>query len=296
MGIFDILNNHHIFCFTFLGVKKTLQENVFGQHLVQDVVYRSLKGHVKYQPVKPLVLSFHGSTGTGKTFVSRWIANGWFRKGMNSKFVHIFSGTKDFPHASNIESYVNFLHGEISSHTRSCGHQIFIFEEVDSFPPDLLPSIRFFLEYYGSVEGVDYRNTIFLLLSNAGSEQLQRITGNVYKYNNNRESIQLAETEREMVLSIFNTKGETNRRLVDRHLISHLVPFLPLERRHVRKCIEAELTNRLIQSDSKIIDDVIAELLFEGTDNIFSSKGCKNVAEKLSFVLSDLTSTPRQDL
>ena len=36
---------------------------------------------------KPLVMSFHGWTGSGKNYVSKFIAESLFAKGMRSKFV-----------------------------------------------------------------------------------------------------------------------------------------------------------------------------------------------------------------
>lgn len=270
------------------GVKRSLEDNLFGQHLVHSVVYASLHGHANNQPVKPLVLSFHGTTGTGKNYVSQWIAKNWFKKGMDSKFVHVYSGTKDFPLKSQINSYMTFLQREISSHTKSCGHQIFIFDEIDSFPPGLLNSIRSYLEYHENVDGVDYRNVIFLFLSNTGDSALKKLTEDFYRRVYSRESLKLAETERAMVSEIFNTEdtGLSRSRLIDTHLISHFVPFLPLERHHVRECIRRELRRIHRQFDLELVDDVMNELQFGGLDNNFSVKGCKNVAEKVNFVLS----------
>lgn len=56
-------------------------------------------------PKKPLVLSLHGPTGTGKNFVSQLIADNVYKKGYHSKFVHVFSATHHFPHRSEIVTY-----------------------------------------------------------------------------------------------------------------------------------------------------------------------------------------------
>ena len=54
---------------------------------------------------KPLVLSLHGRTGTGKNFAARLIAENIYSLGMDSKFVHVFAPQHHFPHSSEIETY-----------------------------------------------------------------------------------------------------------------------------------------------------------------------------------------------
>lgn len=52
----------------------------------------------------------------------------------------------------------------VKEKTRSCQHSVFIFDEVDFFPPGLINSVQSFLDYRDEIDGVDFRNTIFLLL------------------------------------------------------------------------------------------------------------------------------------
>ncbi len=56
-------------------------------------------------PKKPLVLSLHGPTGTGKNFISQLIAKNIYKEGMSSKFVHVFASELHFPHSSQMETY-----------------------------------------------------------------------------------------------------------------------------------------------------------------------------------------------
>lgn len=56
-------------------------------------------------PKKPLVLSLHGWTGTGKNFVSHLIAKNIYQRGMTSGFVHLFTATAHFPHEVDLELY-----------------------------------------------------------------------------------------------------------------------------------------------------------------------------------------------
>lgn len=97
-------------------------------------------------------------------------------------------------------------------------------------------------------------------------------------------------------MCVFFRPEVTSRRYVDRHLISHFVPFFPLERFHVEKCIKAEMMRVRRHPDPRFIALVMDELQFGGPGNNFSIKGCKNVAEKVNYVLSKDYGTQRQEL
>ncbi|XP_038589060.1 torsin-1A-like [Micropterus salmoides] len=56
-------------------------------------------------PPKPLVLSLHRLSGTGKNFASKLIAENIYKKGMNSRFVHLLVSPLHFQHSSEIETY-----------------------------------------------------------------------------------------------------------------------------------------------------------------------------------------------
>jgi len=50
-------------------LEQKLSSNLYGQPLVKKTLYTALKGHYSLKnPKKALVLSFHGSTGVGKSF------------------------------------------------------------------------------------------------------------------------------------------------------------------------------------------------------------------------------------
>lgn len=83
-----------------------LYKNVYGQHLAQDIVSQEVASFVKKaSPVRPLVLSFHGSSGTGKTFVSHMLGNHLYGSAMSSPYVHQFIPTLHFPSAELVEEY-----------------------------------------------------------------------------------------------------------------------------------------------------------------------------------------------
>lgn len=88
------------------GLRTDLKNKLFGQHIASRIVLNAVTGFMNDgDPKKPLVLSLHGPTGTGKNFISQIIAENIYKKGMKSKFVHVFISTYHFPHGSQIDSY-----------------------------------------------------------------------------------------------------------------------------------------------------------------------------------------------
>lgn len=64
-----------------------------------------LRGHLENKPQKPLVLSLHGLSGTGKNYVTRMVVENMYVEGTKSKHVHFISAPNDFPIDRNLEDY-----------------------------------------------------------------------------------------------------------------------------------------------------------------------------------------------
>lgn len=74
---------------------------MFGQPLVLELVnilaaHRETLNNEHKRNRKALVISLHGWSGVGKNFASTMIANSLYKKGMNSQYVKLFMGKKDF--------------------------------------------------------------------------------------------------------------------------------------------------------------------------------------------------------
>lgn len=73
--------------------------------------------------------------------------------------------------------------------------------------------------------------------------------------------------------------------IIDSYLIDFYIPFLPLERKHVRQCVKAEMGKykfvdkmRSQLNNEEDIDSVVEALVYEpiGYEK-FSSSGCKKI-------------------
>lgn len=89
------------------GLKAHLEKKIFGQHIAIDTLTSAFHKHLENrdQSKKPLVLSFHGPMGTGKSYVVDLIVKNLYREGVNSKTVHTYYGRVSFPSANEVEKY-----------------------------------------------------------------------------------------------------------------------------------------------------------------------------------------------
>ncbi|KAJ7308493.1 hypothetical protein JRQ81_009052 [Phrynocephalus forsythii] len=268
-------------------LQETLDRKVFGQHLATKVVVKAVAGFLNNpNPKKPLTLSLHGWTGTGKNFVSKIVAESIYKEGLNSKYVHQFVSTLHFPHRQNITSYKDQLQGWIRGNVSVCARSVFIFDEMDKMHAGLIDSIKPFLDYYDELDGVSYRKAIFLFLSNSGAEKITEVALDFWRRGKRREDLQLRDVEAAVSVSVFNNKnsGFWHSSLIDRNLIDYFVPFLPLEYRHVKMCVRVELESRGYVADEEIVTRVADEMTyFPKEERIYSDKGCKTVFTKLDF-------------
>ena len=89
-----------------VDLREQLQENVYGQPIVQEAVVNALKSHWRSDVRrKALTLSFHGWPGGGKNYVVRFIQENLYARGAASSFVHHFTARIHFPQSDKVEQY-----------------------------------------------------------------------------------------------------------------------------------------------------------------------------------------------
>jgi len=298
------------------GLKAAFSQKLYGQHLVTKSVHDALRSHLSKSkvnpPTHPLVLSFHGWTGCGKNHVAKLIAEHLYYEGLKSKYVKHFISTLHFtgclidscPDGAKQVSYREFIQKEITSRVSSCPQSLFIFDEMDKLPIGLIDAISAFLDHSDSIDGVDFRFSIFLFLSNAGGSGIAKKSYEFYRAGKPREQLTMKDLETVIGLSVFNSKegGLTRSSIVDHHLIDHFVPFLPLERSHVKNCVEDYLKEKRIifgerdkagvikvfkKKESVFIEKVLDELEFDSF-NLYSVSGCKRLSTKIEMLLPDV--------
>jgi len=272
------------------SLESELRENVFGQHLATALVSRSVRAHLrKEKPAKALVLSFHGWTGGGKNWVARWVAEAVFSKGMASNFVHLFIATLHFPHREEADIYRMQVQDWIRGNVSLCPTSLFIFDEVDKMPEGVIDGIKPFIDHHEMIEGLDFRRSIFIFLSNTGGREITRASLKFWAAGHAREEIRYTDLEPLVNAGAFNEMGGLHRSaIIDSSLIDLYVPFLPLERQHVRQCVRREAEARNVSLSEAEVESISAGLSYWPEDSqLFSVTGCKRVASKLDLLVEE---------
>lgn len=271
----------------------SFHKKLFGQHLAMHTVYKTIYQHVNNEnPEKALVLAFHGSTGTGKNFVSEIIISHLYYMGSKSKFVVKRISGHDYPHADSIYEYKKEIKNLIQNQARICDRSIFIFDEIDKMPVGLIDALKPYLDNYNEIEGLNYRKNIFIFLSNLGAEEINNETYNHLKLGKTREEVTNHQMQIVLQEAILNeTGGLKDTVLMSAGLIDFFVPFLPLEKKHIKQCIEVSIKQRRKlkpKNKKKPITNEIKEAIanelhyWKKFDVMFSESGCKMVAKKVA--------------
>jgi len=234
-------------------------------------------------------MSFHGWTGTGKNYLAKMITNSIYNKGMRGNYVHLFIATLHFPHPEEVNKYKQQLRNWISGNLTECERSVFIFDEVDKMPVQLMDAIMPFIDFHEYIDGMDARKSIFLFLSNGGANLIAQRALYYYENGRQREEISLKEMEEIIRDSAFNEEGGLKTsRLIEKHLIDYFVPFLPLERKHIILCFKDYLRSRGVDITREQIETLADSLhYFPKGSPIYSVSGCKQVEQRADFFLSD---------
>ncbi|XP_049581893.1 torsin-3A [Syngnathus scovelli] len=270
------------------GLANDLQSKLHGQHLAQSVVLKAIQGFINNpESNKPLTLSFHGWSGTGKNFVARMVADNLYRDGVKSECVRLFIAPFHFHHASMVDTYKGQLREAIRDTVLRCSQTLFIFDEAEKLHPGLIDAIKPYMAHYDNVDGVNYRKAIFLFLSNIGGATINDVALDFWHSGQNREDIGMEDLEHRLRSETMEAQGGFSKsELMSGHLIDFFVPFLPLEYRHIKLCAKDAFAARGLETDEATLDEVAKAMLYiPKEERLFSAQGCKSIPQRINFFL-----------
>nr|XP_033773043.1 torsin-3A [Geotrypetes seraphini] len=271
------------------GLKLDLSRRLHGQHLTQEVVLKAVQNFLQLQqPEKALTLSFHGWSGTGKNFVARLIAENLYRDGMKSACVRIFISQLHFPHTSYLDSYKVQLKRQLREIIGRCKQPLFIFDEAEKLHVDLVDALKPYVDHSDDA-GEDYRNSIFLFLSNIGSNAINEVARNFWRAGRQREEITLEDLERPLRAEMSSATGSgfAHSQLFTSGLVDFIVPFLPLEYEHVKLCARDVFIAQGLPYTKEMLDEVARMMIYvPKEERLFSAQGCKSVSQRINYFVS----------
>ncbi|KAL6420436.1 hypothetical protein ACFW04_014439 [Cataglyphis niger] len=271
-----------------------LTTKLYGQQIAQDTIIHALRGHLanKNSP-KALVMSFHGTPGTGKNYVVQMIATALYKKGIESQYYHFFNGRNDFPLQQKVDEYKDDLYKIVSNGLKQCERSLFVFDEVDKMPEGLLNVLVPFLDYNmyhkssKHSESVYQNKAIFIFLSNTGSANIVQTLTSLWEKGRKRDDTRLQDFEKLIADGAFSEKGGFHRSdTIQTSVIDHYVPFLPLEEIHVTKCLKRAFFERGVTPKEDMIEEALSYLTFGPEPyKLYSMAGCKRIEQKVASIV-----------
>lgn len=170
---------------TLLGLSKKLGRAVIGQDEAVDVVSSAIKRaragiSVADRPWASLL--FLGPTGVGKTELAKALTKALF--GNEDHLIQIdMSEMMEMHSISKLvgspPGYVGYREGgQLTEQVRKNPHSVILFDEIEKAHPDILNILLQIMEYGHLTDGkgrkVNFKNTVVLLTSNIGAEEIGR--------------------------------------------------------------------------------------------------------------------------
>ncbi|ALC49600.1 Torsin [Drosophila busckii] len=274
-----------------LKLSSSLTYTLFGQHLVKDHVIPALVAHLRANNPsrKPLVMSFHGTPGTGKSFVADQIAQALYVEGPKSKYVHKYLGRADFSHPGRINEYKERINTEVRESIKNCPRSMFIFDEVDKMPIGVFDTLTSLVDYAANARDTDYTKAIFIFLSNTAGVHISDHLAALMKKGKRREETRLSDFEEMLRKAAYNLDGGLKKtNMIEAHVIDHYIPFLALEKAHVVQCAEVEFEKWRIHPSQDKINTVVSNAVnFDPVHGMFAISGCKTIEKKVAMLANE---------
>ncbi|MBL9180113.1 MAG: ATP-dependent Clp protease ATP-binding subunit, partial [Verrucomicrobiaceae bacterium] len=273
-----------------LKMEAELKGKVIGQDEAVVAISKALRrsrADLK-DPRRPIgSFLFLGPTGVGKTFLAKNLAE--FMFGTAEALIQIDMSEYMEKHtASRLigapPGYVGYEEGgQLSEAVRRRPYSVILFDEVEKAHPDVMHLLLQILEEGQVTDNfgrkIDFRNTIVILTSNVGAEQIKRQTslGFMAMQQDTADNEGIKGKIHEAAKKFF--KPEFLNRLDD------LVVFRMLEKAQLNQIVDLEVNKVVVRLKKKNIhitlDDTAREFLMkEGYDPQYGARPMRRAVEK----------------
>ncbi|XP_053328318.1 torsin-4A [Spea bombifrons] len=264
------------------GLEKNMKREVFGQPVAIEKTITILKDYLAtHYHNKPLVISFNGPSGVGKSHMGRLLAK-HFRSVMDDDFILQYYVRHKCPKHSDVPACKAELSGVISHMISQAEIEekipVFIFDEMEAMPPVLLDVLQ---GYFQLNQTNEYLNAVYILISSLGGNEITR-----YVLQNATNIVH--DTERDLTNIVSSVLGEHH----PLWKVAEIVPFVLLEKKHVVHCFLDELLQEGFYPDTSKVESLAGEISYytkEGTE--YSVTGCKQVVGRVNLLHPPHTNT-----
>ena len=274
-----------------LKLESELQEDVIGQELATEVIAKALRrsrADLK-DPRRPIgSFMFLGPTGVGKTHLAKILAEKMFGDQDAIVQIDMSEYMEKFSVSRLIGSppgYVGYEEGgQLTEIVRRKPYCVVLFDEIEKAHPDVVQLLLQVFEDGRLTDSlgrkVDFRNTIIIMTSNVGAQQIQK-GGSLGFGTDGNSGISDYEIIKEKILE--ESKRIFKPEFLNR--INDMVIFHSLKREHLMKIVGLELfkvAKRLIEHDIQLeVSDEAKVLLIEkGYDEKYGARPLRRAVER----------------
>ncbi|XP_052761672.1 torsin-1A-like isoform X2 [Mya arenaria] len=261
--------------------EEVVADHIWGQQVATGMVVEAMKAHRAARKRNPLVMSLHGGPGTGKTAMSMLLARSMFGhkddEELGTSGVYVI----DKPVGATREEYREFIMTTLDGALKSARGSLVVFQDMASVPGNIGSLLKAIFE--DSDHNYPCKNeAIFLLSTHIGSKNLEDVALDSWKDGIDRDRINRRELQAAITAASSDTDDRWHRRMIEHNLITKSIPFLPLDRSTVRRCIIQEMIYlRFLDEDrkSKDVQAAMRRRKFNPvTHPVFAETGCANIS------------------
>ena len=273
-----------------LKMESELKGKVIGQDEAVVAISKALRrsrADLK-DPRRPIgSFLFLGPTGVGKTFLAKNLAE--FMFGTADSLIQIDMSEYMEKHtASRLigapPGYVGYEEGgQLSEAVRRKPYSVILFDEVEKAHPDVMHLLLQILEEGQVTDNfgrkIDFRNTIVILTSNVGAEQIKRQTSLGFM------AMQQDNADNDGIKSKINEAAKKYFKPEFLNRLDELVVFRMLERPELVRIVDLEVEKVIVRLKKKNIhislDDTARDFLMkEGYDPQYGARPMRRAVEK----------------
>uniref|UniRef100_A0A8D0FYK7 Torsin family 4 member A n=1 Tax=Sphenodon punctatus TaxID=8508 RepID=A0A8D0FYK7_SPHPU len=260
------------------GLEKTMHREVFGQKAAIESIMEFLNDYLAtHIHNRPLVISFNGPSGVGKSHVG-WLLAKHFRSVMDHDFVLHYFVMNQCPNKEATSACQVDLSNKIADMVTRAEIEekipLFILDEVEFMSTVLLETVSRFLQPNQTNE---FLNAIYIFVSNIGGNEITKFV----LQNISREFPQ-SQRKNEALLRILQPL------LIHFHPLwktADIVPFTLLEKSHIMNCFLEEMRRKGLYPDQSHIENLANQLsYFTKEDRQFAITGCKQVMDNVNLL------------
>jgi ATP-dependent Clp protease ATP-binding subunit ClpC len=273
-----------------LNLEKELQKEVIGQIKATEVIARALRrsrADLK-DPRRPIgSFMFLGSTGVGKTYLAKKLAESMFGDQDSIIQVDMSEYMEKFSVSRLIGSPPGYVGheegGQLTEAVRRKPYSVVLLDEIEKAHPDVVQLLLQVLEEGRLTDSlgrtVDFRNTILIMTTNVGSEVFQRNTSLGFGVGIDEEG----DFDSLKAKILEEAKRVFKPEFLNR--INELVIFRPLNKGHMKQIVDLELSKLLKRLKNQNIELVITDsakdfLIEKGYDEKYGARPLRRAVER----------------